>query len=62
MVVNDPAEADYFVDIDVETLLPEGSKTPVIIYSLVLSDSNDEVLQEWKETIRQVKNDDRSWW
>lgn len=62
MVVNDPAEADYFVDIDVETLLLEGSSTPVIIYSLVLSDNNDEVLQEWKETIRQVKNDDRSWW
>ncbi|MBP3346263.1 MAG: hypothetical protein J6L86_04440 [Alphaproteobacteria bacterium] len=62
MVVNDPAEADYFVDIDVETLLPEGSNTPIIIYTLVLSDNNDEVLQEWKETIRQVKNDDRSWW
>ncbi len=62
MVVNDPSEADYFVDVDVETLLLEGSNTPVIIYTLTLSDNNDDVLQEWKETIRQVKNDDRSWW
>lgn len=62
LVVNDPEEADYFVDIDVETVLLEGNETPVIIYTLILSDHNGEVLQEWKETIRQVKNDDRTWW
>lgn len=62
LVVNDPAEADYFADIDVETILLEGNTTPVIIYMLILSDHNGEVLQEWRETIRQVKNDDRTWW
>ena len=62
LVVNDLEEADYFVDIDVETVLLEGNETPVIIYTLILSDHNGEVLQEWKETIRQVKNDDRTWW
>ena len=62
LVVNDPEEADYFVDIDVETVLLEGNETPVIIYTLILSDYNGEILQEWKETIRQVKNDDRTWW
>ena len=62
LVVNDPEEEDYFVDIDVETVLLEGNETPVIIYTLILSDYNGEVLQEWKETIRQVKNDDRTWW
>ena len=62
LVVNTPEEADYFLDINVETVLLEGSQTPVIIYSLTLLDSQEEILQEWKETIRQVKNDDQTWW
>lgn len=62
LVVNNPEDADYFLDIEVETVELKGVETPVITYTLVLSDANEEVLQEWSETIRQVKNDDKSWW
>ena len=62
MVVNQPDVADYFLDIEVDTVQFKNSPTPVIIYTLILSDYNDNVLQEWSETIRQVKNDDQSWW
>lgn len=62
MIVNDPAAADYFLDTEVETVEVNNVETPVIIYRLILSDANEEVVKEWVETIRQVKNNDKSWW
>ena len=34
----------------------------MVVYKLVLTDKDNNLINEWKETVRQVDNDDRSWW
>lgn len=61
-VVNNKYEADYFLETEVDTVEFRNSQTPVIVYRVLLLDQRNGVIKEWKENIRQVKNDDRSWW
>lgn len=59
-VVNNIDEAQYVL----ETFTAErgNSDYPVILYSLILSDENGEIVDQWSETVHKIDNDDRSWW
>lgn len=59
-VVNNLADADYILEASVENIGYE--EDPVIEYSLILFDSQNNKINQWSETVRQLKNDDRSWW
>ena len=37
-------------------------EVPVISYEMRLKDMNDNLLNSWTDTVRQVQNDDGSWW
>lgn len=59
-VVNNIYEADYILDVLVDNL---GSpEDPLIEYKLILFDDQNIKIDEWPERLRQLKNDDRSWW
>ncbi len=59
-VTNNKSEADYILYSE----LSRGFDTsvPMVVYKLVLTDKDNNLINEWKETVRQVDNDDRSWW
>ncbi len=59
-VVNNLADADYILEAAVENIGYE--EDPVIEYSLILFDSQNNKINQWSEAVRQLKNDDRSWW
>lgn len=61
-VVNNKYDADYFLETEVDTVEFKNSPTPAIVYRVMLLDQRNGVIKEWKETIRQLKNDDKSWW
>lgn len=61
-VVNSKYDADYFLETEVDTVEFKNSPTPAIVYRVMLLDQRNGVIKEWKETIRQLKNDDKSWW
>ena len=46
----------------VRELADPNRDTPVIEYKSTLFDKNNAKINEWVETIRQIQNDDRSWW
>ena len=54
--------ADYILDISVSRINIEGMQGDVIQYKMILLDKGDNELGRWMESIRQVQNDDRSWW
>lgn len=60
--VNNMNDADYFLEIQVREILLTPQDTPIIEYTMVLWDRNNVRINEWVETIRQIKNDDKSWW
>ena len=35
---------------------------PVLKYSVSLHDKNNIIIDKWEDTMRQVQNDDGSWW
>ena len=35
---------------------------PILVYKLILFDGKNNKINEWTETMRRVRNDDRSWW
>ena len=61
-LTNNKYEADYFLETEIDTAEILNYDSPVIIYRLVLLDQRNGVIKEWKENIRRVRNDDRSWW
>ena len=61
-LTNNKYEADYFLETEIDTLEIKDYDSPVIIYRLILLDQRNGVIKEWKENIRRVRNDDRSWW
>lgn len=60
--VNNMNDADYNLEITVRELADPNRDTPVIEYKSTLFDKNNAKINEWVETIRQIQNDDRSWW
>ena len=61
-LTNNKYEADYFLETEIDTAEILNYDSPVIIYRLILLDQRNGVIKEWKENIRRVRNDDRSWW
>lgn len=59
-VVNDKSEADYILSPSIDNI---GSiEEPVIEYRLILTDTENNKINEWVETVKRLNNDDRSWW
>lgn len=59
-LVNDPNVADYIFESSLNNSnIPE---VPVITYEMRLMDRNGNMLNSWSDTVRQVQNDDKSWW
>lgn len=61
-LVNVREDADYWLDITVSRLNVKDVPGDVLQYKMVLSDKGGNEVGSWMESIRQVQNDDRSWW
>ena len=62
VVVNNLNDADYYLETQIKEVRLEGSESPIIEYKIVLNDKENNKINEWTETIRQLQNDDKSWW
>ena len=62
VVVNNLNDADYYLETRIKEIPVQGAETPIIEYKNVLNDKNNQKIGEWTETIRQLQNDDKSWW
>ncbi len=60
--VNTREEADYVLDIVVSRVNVENIPGNILQYKMVLLDRGNNEVGSWMESIRQVQNDDRSWW
>ncbi len=60
--VNEREDADYVLDITVSRLNVQSIQGDVLQYKMILSDKSGNEVGSWMENIRQVQNDDRSWW
>lgn len=58
-LVNDMDDADYTLKIELDKV---ESSIPSVKGTMTLYDDDDDQVNQWVETIRQVGNDDRSWW
>lgn len=59
-VVNNINDADYYLAIFIERR--GNNDSPEIAYKLVLFNKQSQQIGEWVETIKRIRNDDRSWW
>ena len=59
-VVNDKSEADYILSPSIDNI--GSTEEPVIEYRLILTDTENNKINEWVETVKRLNNDDRSWW
>jgi len=59
-IVNNKDEADYYL----EVLVDEGGNAdvPAIVYKMILFDNQNVKVDEWIVNLKQIRNDDRSWW
>ncbi len=59
-VVDNQEEADYILEPVIDNAgTPEE---PVLVYKLILFDTDNNKAGQWTETLRRVRNDDGSWW
>ena len=61
-MVSNLDEADYVLNVEVDAYPNKGIDTPIIEYKLILSDTDDNEIDSWTQDIRQLQNDDKSWW
>lgn len=61
-VVNNLNDADYYLETQIKEIPVQGAETPIIEYKIILNDKDNNKINEWTETIRQLQNDDKSWW
>lgn len=61
-LVDNLNDADYSLQVLVNALPNPGSVTPVIEYQLLMSDKNGKEVGQWVESVKQIQNDDKSWW
>lgn len=62
MMVSNLDDADYVLDVSVDAFPNQGINTPIIEYTLTLQDKSGKEIDSWKQDIRQLQNDDKSWW
>lgn len=61
-VVKSANLADYFLETSVKKLNVKSLEGTILQYKLTLLDKHKKQIGTWSETIRQVQNDDKSWW
>ena len=59
-LVDDPNAATYVFESSVSN--SNTPEVPVISYEMRLVDRNGNMYNSWSDTVRQVQNDDGSWW
>lgn len=62
VVVNNKNDADYYTETLIKKIEIEGNNSPMIQYKITLFEKDGKKVNEWTEVIRQVQNDDKSWW
>lgn len=62
MMVSKLDDADYVLDVSVDAFPNPGIDTPIIVYTLTLQDKDGKKIDSWQQDIRQLRNDDKSWW
>jgi len=61
-LTKNPDRAKYHLDITASKLDVAGLPGNVVLYKVTLYDRWNNQAGVWTETIRQIQNDDRSWW
>lgn len=61
-LVNKPHEADYNLKLSASKHEIEDGMDKIMEFKLTLYDKNHKPIQTFSELIKQVKNDDQSWW
>lgn len=61
-VVNNLNDAQYYLEVSAVPVPLVGKKIPAISYHLSLFANNNDKIGEWAQMIKQVQNDDKSWW
>ena len=59
-IVENEAQANYILESSVNNI--NTPEIPVIAYEMRLYDTNGQLLGKWSDSVRQVLNDDGSWW
>ncbi len=54
--------ADFQLKVQVDAYANSGESTPVIIYHLALLDKSGKEIDSWTQDLKQLQNDDKSWW
>lgn len=62
MMVSQLDDADYVLKVEVDALQNQNAPSPIILYKLTLQDKNGKQFDSWTQDIRQLQNDDKSWW
>lgn len=62
VVVDNFADAQYQLDIVVDARRNPNNDSPIIFYELRLFDVNGNYINSWSSNIKQLQNDDESWW
>lgn len=59
-VTQNKDEADYIL----ETIIDNAGtpEEPILVYRIIMLDTDNSKINEWTETFRRLSNDDRSWW
>lgn len=59
-IVTDQSKADYVLQSSITNA--NTPEVPVVVYRMELYDATGKILGAWSDSIRQVQNDDKSWW
>lgn len=62
VIVNNINDSDYYLDIKVREIPVTTSETPIVEYKMTLFDKDNVKINEWTQNIKQLQNDDQSWW
>lgn len=62
VLTRNPDNAKYYLDMSVSKLEVDSLPGTVVQYKAVLFDRWNHQVGTWTEVIRQVQNDDKSWW
>lgn len=61
VLVNNLNDAEYYLKISAKAITLQN-QSPAISYHLTLYSSDNKELRAWTQVIKQVQNDDKSWW
>lgn len=62
MLVDKLDDADFVLESSFDAKANPNMPSPIIIFNLSLKDKDGKVIDSWQESIKQVENDDQSWW